>query len=211
MKVVVFGASGAIGSAITSELAARGHDVSGVSRSGGGGSPGVAVSAGDAADPDQVATLVSGADAVITAIGPRHDGSESPDTLAASTTTLLGGLRRAGVNRILAVGGAGSLLEPDGRRHVDNPHFPEAVKPTALAHAAALEIYRGVSDLDWTYVSPAASIEPGERTGHYRTGGDELLTDADGVSRITIPDYAAGLVDELEHPSAPQRRITLAN
>lgn len=210
MRIVVFGASGAIGSAIAAELLARGHDVTGVSRSGTVGVAGVTAAAGDASDPARMAGLAAGADAVITATGPRRDGSESPDTLAGTTRALIDGVRKAGVRRLIIVGGAGSLLDADGRRHLDNPDFPDAVKPVALAHAAVLDIYRQVTDLDWTYISPAASIEPGERTGSYRVGGDQLLADASGVSRITIPDFAAGLVDELEKPTAIRRRITLA-
>jgi uncharacterized protein len=210
VRIVLFGASGAIGSAIAAELLSRGHEVTGVSRSGISLIDGVTAVAGDASDPARVAELAAGADAVITATGPRHDGSESAGTLAATTRAVIEGTRRAGVRRLIAVGGAGSLLEADGRRHVDNPHFPDAVKPVALAHAAVLDTYRAVTDLDWTYVSPAASIEPGERTGTYRTGGDQLLADASGVSRITIPDFAAGLVDELEKADAIRRRITIA-
>jgi putative NADH-flavin reductase len=210
MHVTVFGASGAIGSAIAAELLAQGHEVSGVSRRGTSTVSGVRPVTGDASDVDHVAELVSGAAAVITAIGPRLDGSESPDMLSATTRTLIAGLRKAGVTRLLAVGGAGSLLEADGNLHVDNPHFPDAVKPIAYAHAAALDIYRTTTDMDWTYVSPAASIEPGDRTGTFRVGGDVLLTDENGVSRIGIPDFAAGLVAELESPAAIRRRITIA-
>jgi putative NADH-flavin reductase len=62
----------------------------------------------------------------------------------------------------------------------------------------------------WTYISPAALLEPGSRTGVYRTGGDQLLVDADGHSRITIDDYAVALVDEIEQPQATGRRMTVA-
>lgn len=210
MRIVLFGISGSIGAAIAAELRERGHEVTGVSRSGTTSVAGVRAVAADASDAARVAELAAGADAVITATGPRHDGSESLDTLAATSRALIEGVRKSGVRRLVIVGGAGSLIDPDGRRHVDNPHFPDAVKPVALAHAAVLDIYRQVTDLDWTYVSPAASIEPGERTGTYRTGGDQLLADANGVSRITIPDFAAGLVDEVEEPTAIRRRITIA-
>ncbi|MEU1600806.1 NAD(P)H-binding protein [Streptomyces sp. NPDC005708] len=210
MRIVVFGAAGSIGTAITAELIHRGHDVTGVTRSGRASVAGAHTTTGDAADPQAVALLASGADAVVSAIGPRHDGSEDPLILATTTRSLIDGVRAAGVTRLVAVGGAGSLLDATGAQHVDNPHFPEAVKPIALAHAATLDIYRDTHDLKWTYISPAASIEPGERTGQFRIGGDTLLTDKRGVSRITIPDYAIGLVDQIEKPTAIRTRITLA-
>jgi uncharacterized protein len=210
MNVIVFGASGAIGSAISAELLSRGHTVTGVSRSGHDEGNGVAHVVGDAADPERVAALVTGFDAVVSAVGPRHDGSEDAGVLATTTQSLLDGLRKAGVRRIVAVGGAGSLIEADGNRHLDNPRFPVEYKPVALAHAAALEVYRESDDLEWTYISPASVIEPGERTGIFRIGGDDLLVEADGTSRITIPDFAIGLADQVEKASSVRRRITLA-
>jgi putative NADH-flavin reductase len=118
----------------------------------------------------------------------------------------------AGTRRLVVVGGAGSLEVAPGQRLVDTPDFHAAWKPTALAHAKALdEVYRAADDLDWTYVSPAALIEPGERTGSYRTGGDQLLTDEAGNSRITIADYAIAIADVVENGSAVRRRICVAH
>jgi putative NADH-flavin reductase len=98
-----------------------------------------------------------------------------------------------------------------GVRLVDTPEFPGLYKSEALAAAERLGVIRAeAGDLDWTYISPAAIIEPGERTGTFRTGGDRLLTDAAGDSRISAEDYAIALVDELEKDNAVQRRITVA-
>ncbi len=213
MKVVVFGASGAIGRAITSELLERGHTVTAATRS---GAPveGLVVRAvtGDAADPSSVARLAQGQDAVASATGPRRDGSEDPEeSLGRAARGLAEGLRRAGVPRLVVVGGAGSLEITPGLRLMDTPDYPPAWKPTALAHARVLdEVYRGLDDLDWTYVSPAAAIGPGDRTGEFRVGGDHLLTDEAGQSRISIPDFAIAVADELEDGEAFRRRITVA-
>jgi hypothetical protein len=213
MKVVVFGASGAIGRAITSELLERGHTVTAASRS---GAPveGLVVRAvtGDAADPASVARLARGQDAVASATGPRRDGSEDPEeSVGRAARGLAEGLRRAGVPRLVVVGGAGSLEITPGLRLMDTPDYPPAWKPTALAHARVLdEVYRGLDDLDWTYVSPAAAIGPGDRTGEFRVGGDQLLTDEAGQSRISIPDFAIAVADELEDGEAFRRRITVA-
>jgi putative NADH-flavin reductase len=210
MKVLVFGAGGTIGRAITAELLARGHTVTGASRSGQADGLGVPMVPGDAADPATVARLASGQDAVIAAIGPKPGAAVRQDAFSGPAHGLIEGLRTAGVQRLLVLGGAGSLESAPGQRVVDAPDFPAAWKPNALGQAQALGIYRTVSDLDWTYISPAAIIGPGERTGTYRVGGDQLLVDAAGESRISFPDYAAAFVDELEKGNAIRRRITVA-
>ena len=211
MKVLVFGAGGNIGRAITAELLSRGDAVTAASRSGAQAEgPDLPVAVGDAADPGTVARLAQGHDAVVAAIGPKPGAPVPAGAFSGPAHGLIEGLRQAGVRRLLVLGGAGSLEVPGGQRVVDAPDFPDAWKPNALGQAEALEIYRTAGDLDWTYVSPAAIIQPGERTGTYRVGGDQLLADASGESRISIPDYAAGFVDELEKGDAIRRRITLA-
>jgi uncharacterized protein len=213
MKVVVFGASGVIGRAITGELLVRGHTVTAATRTG-GPVEGLVVHCvtGDASDPASVARLVAGQDAVAAATGPRRADDEDPeDSLLTAAWGLADGMRRAGVRRLVVVGGSGSLEVAPGQRLLDSPGFPPAWKPTALAHARALdEVYRAIDDLDWTYISPAGTIGPGERTGEFRIGGDQLLVDEHGESRISIPDYAIAFADELEHDDAVRRRITVA-
>lgn len=211
MKVVVFGAAGAIGHAITAELLARGYTVTAVTRTG-GPVEGLVVQAvtGDAADPASVAKHAAGQDAVVSAAGPHRGAEDEEESLVGAARGLIGGLRQAGVRRLVVVGGAGSLEAAPGTRLLDTPGFPPAWKPVALAHAAALDIYRDVEDLDWTCVSPAALIEPGERTGAFRIGGDQLLADAAGNSRISIPDFAIAVADVLERGEAIRGRITVA-
>jgi putative NADH-flavin reductase len=123
---------------------------------------------------------------------------------------LVRGLRQTGAGRLIVVGGAGSLLRQGGARHLGNQRFPAEYEPLALAHAQTRDYFLTVAGLDWIYASPAQLIEPGERGGVFRIVGDELLTDADGSSRITIPDYAAGIVDRLENPAAHSQQITFA-
>ena len=158
---------GAIGQEITAELLRRGHSVVAVTRT---GIPiegvDVQVIQGDAADPAAVSVLAQGVDAVVSAAGPRRGRENDEENLVGAARGLVEGLRMAGTRRLVVVGGAGSLerrSRPAAGRHAG---FPPAWKPTALAHAKALdEVYRAADDLDWTYVSPAALIEPGERTG----------------------------------------------
>ncbi len=212
MNVLLFGASGNIGRAIAHELVARGHVVTGATRS---GDPiddlDIGVLTADATDADQVAAAATGQDAIVSAVGPRRGVDDDEDTLVGAARALIEGARRAGVTRLVVLGGAGTLEVAPGIRLVDTPEFLEAWKPNALAQAAALDLYRRCDDLDWTYISPAALIEAGERSGSYRVGGDELLVDAQGRSRITYPDYAIALVDEIEQGNAKKRRITVAD
>ena len=213
MKILTFGASGAIGREITAELLRRGHSVVAVTRA---GAPidglDIQVVQGDAADPASVATLAQGVDSVVSAVGPRRGSENDEESLVGAARGLVEGLRMAGTRRLVVVGGAGSLEVAPGQRLVDTPDFHPAWRPTALAHAKALdEVYRAADDLDWTYVSPAALIESGERTGSYRTGGDQLLTDEAGNSRITIGDYAIAIADMVESGDAVRRRITVAH
>jgi uncharacterized protein len=211
MKVAVFGAAGAIGRAITSELLARGYTVTAVTRTG-GPVEGLVVHAvtGDAADPASVARHAVGQDAVVSAVGPHRGAEDEAESLVGAARGLIDGLRLAGVRRLVVVGSAGSLDTAPGTRLLDTPDFPPAWKPTALAHAMALDIFRDVQDLDWTCVSPAAQIEPGDRTGAFRIGGDQLLADEAGYSRISIPDFAIAIADVLERSEAIRHRITVA-
>jgi putative NADH-flavin reductase len=210
MRVLLVGASGNIGNAIGAELTRRGHQVAGLTRSGQApeGSS-IPVTAGDVTDVATVAELAAGVDAVISAVGPGHEDVTGNPYLDAQQS-LTEALRKAGVSRLLVVGGAGSLQDVSGHRLVDSPDFPAAWKPDALRQADALDAYRQVDDLDWTYVSPAAVIGPGERTGTYRSGGDQVVFDDQGESRISYADYAVAVVDELEQGNALRRRITAA-
>jgi hypothetical protein len=207
MKVVLFGASGMIGSRVLQELLGRGHEVTAVVRN-----PekmavsGVKVVKGDINDEAAVAEAVEGADAVISAYAPPQ---KQENTLLSATRSLIAGMGRAGVRRLIVVGGAGSLEAAPGVALVDLPQFPAEWKAIALAHRDVLPILKG-SNLDWTYLSPAGLIQPGERTGTFRLGGTQLLSDANGESRISAEDYAIALVDELEKSAHVGRQFTAA-
>jgi putative NADH-flavin reductase len=211
MKLALFGATGHIGRAILDEALARGHEVTAIVRDPArldATHPRLRVATGDAGQPDTWLDAVRGSEAAIASLSARRDGDNG--TLPAHARTLLDHLPEAGVKRLLWVGGAGSLETAPGVRVIDAPDFPDAWKPEAGGQAKALEMFRASTDVDWTYVSPAALIEDGGRSGHYRVGGDQLLVDADGRSRITVADYAAALLDRAERDDAPRRRITVA-
>jgi putative NADH-flavin reductase len=212
MKIALFGATGHIGQGILDEALARGHDVVAIVRD-----PArlaqqhakLKVVTGDVADAASWLDAVRGADAVIASLSARRDGNF--DSVPANAGVLLDQVPKAGVKQLLWVGGAGTLEVAPGKRVIDDPHFPAQWKPEAEAQGKALEVFRaGKPAVTWTYISPAALIEPGERTGQYRVGGEQLLVDADGHSRISIADYAVALLDRAEKQDAPDRRITVA-
>ncbi|WP_114238202.1 NAD(P)-dependent oxidoreductase [Dyella sp. C9] len=212
MKIALFGATGHIGHAILDEALSRGYEVTAIVRD-----PSrlathnahLKVVTGDIAKPDSWVDAVRGADVVVASISARRDGN--PDSIPANAVTLLDHLSQAGVKRLVWVGGAGSLETAPGVRVIDDPHFPDAWKPEATGQAKALDAFRASkADVEWTYISPAALIEDGARTGKYRVGGDQLLVDAQGKSHITVPDYAVALLDRVEKNDARRQRITVA-
>ena len=212
MRIVLFGPSGTLGQRIAREALSRGHHVTGVARDpakAGTSHERMTFVQGEVRDAASVAHASNGADAIVSAVAPT--GGQPFSMLSEAARALIQGARRAGVKRLITVGGAGSLLVPEGGRVMDRPTFPVAWKPFAQAHADALDVYRTEGrGLDWTYFSPADVIEPGERTGRYRTGDDDLVVDAEGHSRISAEDYAVALVDELERPVHVARRFTAA-
>lgn len=213
VKVLLFGASGNIGRAIAQELLSRGHEVTGVTRRGvvdGLAHEHLTTVSGDATDPAVVASLADGHDAVASAVGPAVGRENDRDTIVGAARALIEGLRKAGVARLVTIGGAGSLEVAPGKRVVDSPNFPEMWRANAEAQIEALGLFREVEDLKWTYISPAAHIGEGPRTGAFRVGGDQLLRDAEGNSDISYADYAVAFVDELERGTAIRRRISVA-
>jgi len=152
-----------------------------------------------------VAEAVAGSEAVISAYGP---GVKNPGDLVPATQSLIAGLQQAGVQRLLMVGGAGSLQVAPGVQLIDSGFLPEEWKPISIAHRDALEVLKA-SGLDWTSLSPAAYFEPGQRTGKFRLGQDNLIANEKGESRISMEDYAIALVDELENHAHPRQRFSV--
>jgi len=215
MRLVLFGATGNVGQRVATEALRRGHEVVGVVRDPAAvksPDPRVRLVKGDATNADNIAEIVRGADAVVSAISPRPNARGLPaPSLRANARALIKGLRAAGVKRVLYVGGASSLEVAPGKALADTPDFPEIYKAEAKEGREALAVWRDAAEgLDWTYLSPAAEIAPGERTGKYRTTGDQLLVDAKGRSFITFEDYAVAVLDELERPQHVGQRFGVA-
>jgi len=207
MKVVLFGASGKSGSRLLQELIARGHDVTAAVRNPQTFSApaDISIVRDDLSDAHHTADVVRGADAVVSAYAPPADDT---DALIGVTERQVSAVRDAGVDRLLVVGGAGGLEVAPGVSLIASGHLPAPYLPIATSHVKALDVLRR-SDVDWTYVAPAAYFEPGTRTGTFRLGTDELITAANGESRISMEDYAIALVDELENGHNRRRRISV--
>jgi uncharacterized protein len=215
MKLVVFGATGNVGQRVAAEALRRGHEVTGVVRDPEAvqsPDPRVRLVKGDATNADSVAEVVRGADAVVSAISPRPNARGLPaPSLSANARALAKGLRAADVKRVLYVGGASSLEVAPGKALADTPDFPEAYRAEAREGREALDVFRNeAKGLDWSYLSPAAEIAPGKRTGKYRTTDDKLLVDDKGKSFITFEDYAVAVLDELERPQHVAKRFGVA-
>lgn len=200
MKIALIGASGNVGSRILTELVQRGHSVTAIVRHPENIVAGQNVRAikGDAGDGKKLATLLAGHDAVISALRFVTTDAEK----------LIGIVRASGVKRYLVVGGAGSLEVAPGTRLYDTPDFPEAYMPEARAGGVFLDLLQQERDLDWTFLSPSAVFVPGERTGRFRIGGDQLLTNDKGSS-ISMEDYAIAMANEIEKPRHIRKRFTV--
>jgi hypothetical protein len=201
MKLILLGATGQVGSHLLKEALARGHSVTGVARYVGSlpKHPALLPRKADATDYAQLPALLSGHDAVISALHFRTTDGQA----------LISAVKTAQVPRLLVVGGAGSLEIAPGQALVDTPDFPAEYKAEALAGRDFLNALRAETALDWTFVSPSAYFHDGPRTGKFRLGKDSLLVAVDGQSHISLADYAIAFLDELEHPQHSRSRFTV--
>jgi putative NADH-flavin reductase len=212
MKIALIGATGFVGSHILEEALDRMHEVTAIVRRPERlpERPGLTAKKGDVLDVDALAGLLVGHEAVVAAYNPDRDGSDVYAAMVAGAKAIISATKKAGVKRLLVVGGAGSLEIEPGRQVIDQPDFPAEWKAGASGTREFLYLLRQEPDLDWTFLSPAAMLEPGERTGDFRLGTDQLLVDAEGRCRISLPDYAVAMIDELEDPKHTRRRFCVA-
>ncbi len=200
MKIALIGATGNAGSQILAELSRRGHSVTAISRHPEKvpALPRVTPLKADANDVTGLSAALKGHDVAISSV---HFTASDPRKLIAA-------VQASGVGRYLVVGGAGSLEVAPGVKLIDTPQFPAIYKTEAAAGSAFLDLLRKEAKLDWTFLSPSAMFVPGERTGKFRLGGDQLLSNDKGSS-ISFEDYAIAMADEIEKPAHPRRRFTV--
>jgi uncharacterized protein len=209
-SIVLFGSTGMIGQRILAEALSRGHNITAMVRETsrtGEHRANLSYRTGDIFNPGDIAAAAVDHDVVVSAYGP---GTGDPNLIVKATHSLIEGLTRVEPIRLIAVSGSGSLEVKPGVQLMDTPDFPVAWKPVARAHREAIDVYRkaGFAEFDWTAASPSAVIEPGTRTGHYRTATDQLIVDAQGKSRISAEDFAVAILDEIENPKFIEKRFT---
>ena len=200
-KIAIIGATGRAGSQLLEEALRRGHSVTAIARDTQAlaSRADVVSKSVDVTDAAALQAAVAGHDVVISAA---HFS-----TIPAKA--IIEPVKKAGVKRLLVVGGAGSLLTPDGKKVIDSPNFPEEYKAEASAGGVYLDTLRLEPDLDWTFLSPSALFVEGERTGAFRLGKDHLLVSNEGKSWITFADYAIAMIDEVEKPAHSRQRFTV--
>ncbi len=200
MKIVLVGATGAIGGRVLDEALARHHAVTATSRDPAklAARPGMTAVAANTADVATMADTLKGHDAAVLSVKWNEN----------DIAQVVDAIRRSGMKRCLFVVGAGSLIRTDGRTHFEHMAEKGVVPPTSKPAALALEAVQKASDLDWTAISPAASIQPGARTGKFRLGLDQLIEDDKGQSQISREDFAIAILDELEKPQHIRKRFT---
>lgn len=218
MKVALLAATGRAGSAVLAELVNRGHEVIAVARNldklPNDLPASVTPVKDDLDDADRLAGVIAGADAVVSAFGPSSTDEryttdqEFTDQLVGVTERAIAAVRQSGAARLIVVGGAGSLFFSPGVTVLDSGYWPQPYVPIAKSHVKAFAALKA-SDINWTYFSPPMSITPGERTGKFKLGGDDIVKDADGKNHISFEDYAVALVDELEKPAHERARFTI--
>ena len=200
-KIAIIGATGRAGSELLEEALRRGHSVTAIARHSGtlASRERLRALSVDVLDAGALEQALAGHDAVFSAA--RFAGIPP--------AAVLGPVKKAGIKRLLLVGGAASLLVAPGVRLLDAPTFPDAYRVEATAGIAYLEALKAQQDLDWSFLSPSALFDGTQRTGKFRLGTDELLVGADGKSSISFPDFAIAFLDEFERPAHSRRRFTV--
>lgn len=212
-NIVLIGASGFVGSAILKEALERSYNVKAVVRN----PENVKVESkhlqlikADVTDIKKLAEIVKGSDAIISAYNPGWSNPNIYDDTLKGYKSIIDAAKQAGVSRLQVVGGAGSLLVAPGKTVLQSGVIPDAIKPGVESLAKVLTDYLlPEKQLDWVFFSPAGTIEPGERTGKYRLGKDNLIVDEKGNSKISVEDYAKAMLDELEAPKHHRERFTI--
>lgn len=210
MKIALIGATGFVGSALLAEAVARGHEVSALvsNTSKVPALANVTAVQVDVLAQDGLAAALRGHDAVVSAFSG-HAQSDVFDYYVKGLEAIIAATKAASVPRLLVVGGAGSLEVAPGVQLIDTPEFPDQWKGTAEGARKGLALLKNEASLNWTVLAPSAHIEPGERTGQFRLGTDQLLVDANGKSHISLQDYAVAMFDELETPAHARSRFTV--
>ena len=212
MKIALIGATGYVGAALLEEALNRGHQVTALVRHP-EKLPQHSILSAQRADVHDVASLTEqlrGHDAVLSAFNPGWDRADIREQFIAGSQAIVAATKAAGTRRLLVAGGAGSLYVAPGQQLLDKPEYTAEYKEGAEGARQALNLLRDEQELEWTFLSPAALLQPGPRTGQFRLGGDDLLLNDGQPGRISVADLAVALLDETEQPQHLRQRFTLA-
>ena len=212
-NVVLIGASGFVGTAILNELLNRGHKVTAIVRDPAkvtASNPNLKVIQADVTDTDVLIEASKGKDAVISAYNPGWKNPNIYEETLKNYPLIVDSVKKAGVERLLIVSGAGTLFYAPGKMVMDADDVPAKLLPGIKSLGEFyLNTLRKENDIDWIFLSPAANMTPGERTGKFRIGKDDLVVDVNGDSNISVEDYAVAMVDELEQKHHHKERFTI--
>ena len=212
MKIAIIGATGFVGSTVLKEALQRGHQVTAIARNVdkvATGDKNLTAIAVDVDDSTNLANILAGHDAVVSAYNAGWTNPNLYNDFIKGSEAIQQAVKLSGVKRLLVVGGAGSLEVAPGVQLVDTPEFPEQWKSGATAARDYLNKLKKETELDWTFISPAAYLHPGKRTGVFRLGTDHPVVDADGKNEISVEDMAVAIIDELENKQFIKKRFTL--
>ncbi|MBS7690457.1 NAD(P)-dependent oxidoreductase [Pseudomonas lalucatii] len=211
MNIALIGASGFVGAAVLQEALSRGHLVTGLVRQPQKlpAHPALNAVAADAYDTEALAAALRGHDAVVHAFNPGWGQANIRERFVQGTRAIYAATRQADIQRLLVVGGAGSLYVAPGLQLIDTPDFPAEYKEGAEGARQALELIRTETALDWSFISPPALLQPGARSGQFRIGGDQLLMNGEAPASISVTDLAVAIIDELEQPQHIRQRFTV--
>ncbi|MFD0794396.1 NAD(P)-dependent oxidoreductase [Mucilaginibacter litoreus] len=210
MKVAIIGATGFVGPALVKEGISRGYEITAIARN----TEKVITQAGvtpvsaDVNNVDALAAALSGQDAVINSFNAGWTNPNLYEDFLNGSKNIQEAVKKAGVKRFITIGGAGSLFI-DGKQLVDSPQFPKEYYPGASAARDYLNILKQEIELDWTFLSPAINLHPGERTGKFRLGTESPVFNQEGKSDISVEDLAVAIFDELENNQFIKQRFTL--
>lgn len=212
-NVVLIGASGFVGNAILNELLSRGHKVTAVVRNPekiNVSNSNLEIVKADIADTNAMVGICKGKEAIVSAYNPGWTNPDIYEETLRNYPLILEAVKRSGAKRLLCVGGAGTLFCAPGLRVVDSGAIPDAIMGGVKSLGEFyLNTLMNEKDIDWIFFSPAGTLEPGKRTGKFRLGKDDLIIDENGISHISVEDYAVAMVDELENPKHHCERFTI--
>ncbi|WP_184550248.1 NAD(P)-dependent oxidoreductase [Mucilaginibacter sp. FT3.2] len=212
MKLALIGATGFVGKAVLNEALSRGYQVTAVARN-----PGkveitndkLTLVAADVYNADELANVLKGHDAVVNTFNAGWANPNLYNDFIKGSEAIQQATKKAGVKRLLVVGGAGSLYAAPGLQLVDTPQFPAEWKAGATAARDYLNILKKEEELDWTFLSPAINLHPGERTGKFRLGTEEPVFNEAGQAEISVEDLAVAIINELKNNQFVKRRFTV--